>query len=48
MTDEQFQKMLICEHGGMCEVMAELYEVTRDERYLILTKRFVQRLILNR
>ncbi len=45
MTDEQFQKMLICEHGGMCEVMAELYEVTRDERYLILAKRFVQRLI---
>lgn len=47
MSDEQFQRMLICEHGGMCEVMAELYEITKDKRYLFLAKRFTQHVILD-
>lgn len=47
MSDEQFQRMLICGYGGMNEVMAELYEITQDERYLYLAKRFTQHLIMD-
>lgn len=47
MSDEQFQRMLICEYGGMNEVMAQLYEITQDERYLYLAKRFTQDLIMD-
>lgn len=47
LTEEQFQKMLICEHGGMNEVFADLYEITGNENYLKLAKRFCHRAILN-
>lgn len=40
LTEEQFDKMIYCEHGGMCEVMANLYEITKNEEYLELSKRF--------
>ncbi|WP_160675990.1 glycoside hydrolase family 127 protein [Clostridium sp. C8-1-8] len=40
LTEEQFDKMLYCEHGGMCEAMAKLYEITKNEDYLQLSKRF--------
>ncbi len=41
MTDEQFQKMLGCEHGGMCKVFADLYEITDNAKYLEMAERFV-------
>lgn len=47
MTDDQFQRMLICEYGGMNEVMAQLFEITQNERYLFLAKRFTQDLIID-
>jgi len=40
LTEEQFDKMIYCEHGGMCEAMANLYEITKNEDYLELSKRF--------
>lgn len=46
LTDEQFDKMLICEHGGMNEVMADLYVITKNEKYLELAKRFCHQVIL--
>lgn len=47
LTDEQFEKMLICEHGGMNEVMADLYLLTENKGYLNLAKRFCHQAILN-
>ena len=45
-TDEQFQRMLICEHGGMNEAMADLYLITGNKDYLDLAIRFCHRAIL--
>ena len=39
LSDEQIQKMLVCEHGGMNEVLADLTADTGDERYLVLAAR---------
>ena len=35
--------MLYCEHGGMCEVFGELYEITKDKKYLDLAVRFIDK-----
>ncbi len=40
MTDAQVQKMLLTEHGGMNEVLADLYADTGDARWLKLSLRF--------
>ncbi|NBS52046.1 MAG: DUF4965 domain-containing protein, partial [Spartobacteria bacterium] len=40
LTDEQMQRMLDIEHGGMTEVMADLFAVTGDAKYLAAAKRF--------
>lgn len=47
LSDEQFQRMLICEHGGMNEAMADLYLITGNEDYLTLAERFCHEAILN-
>jgi uncharacterized protein len=47
LNDEQFQRMLICEHGGMNEAMADLYTITKNEDYLKLAIRFCHKAILN-
>jgi len=47
LTDEQFQQMLACEHGGMVEVLVELYARTGDERYLRLAKRFYHKAVMD-
>jgi len=47
MTDIQFQKMLDEEHGGMNEVLADVYQMTKDVRYLDLARRFCHRSILD-
>src|SRR5699024_11760137 len=46
LTEEQFDRMLICEHGGMNEVMADLYIITGNDDYLELAKRFCNKAIL--
>ncbi|MCY2986826.1 MAG: glycoside hydrolase family 127 protein, partial [Planctomycetota bacterium] len=40
LTDEQMQKMLGNEHGGMNETLANLYGLTGDEKYLKIAQRF--------
>ena len=40
LSEEQVQEMLGCEHGGMNEVLADLYAHTGEERYLQLSKVF--------
>ncbi len=47
LTHEQMQKILACEHGGMNEVLADLYADTGDERYLKLAEKFHHDAILN-
>ena len=40
MSDAQVQRMLLTEHGGMNEVLADLYADTGDKRWLDLSLRF--------
>ena len=40
MTDGQFQRMLGTEHGGMNEVLADVYTITHAEKHLALAERF--------
>ncbi|MCM3164172.1 glycoside hydrolase family 127 protein [Metabacillus litoralis] len=47
LTDEEFQRMLICEHGGMNEAMADLYLITGNKDYLDLAIRFCHNAILD-
>ncbi len=47
MTDSEIQKMLTCEHGGMCKVFADLYEITKDEKYLKEAERWIHKEIIN-
>lgn len=46
MSDEQFQQMLRIEHGGMNEVLADTYFLTRDPRHLALAERFCHQAVL--
>ena len=46
MSDEQFERMLGVEHGGMNEVLADVYALTGDERHLALAERFCHQAVL--
>jgi uncharacterized protein len=46
MSDDQFQRMLGTEHGGMNEVLADLYTLTNEEKHLALAERFCHHSIL--
>ncbi len=43
LTDEQMQQMLGTEYGGMNEVLADIYAITGNKKYMDLAKRFNQR-----
>src|SRR5204863_4824466 len=47
MSDEQTQRMLNTEFGGMNEVLADLYADTADERWLDLSYRFEHHAVLD-
>ncbi len=47
LSDEQIQKMLRSEHGGMNEVFADVASITGNKKYLELAERFSHRFILN-
>lgn len=47
LNEVQFQRMLICEHGGMNEAMADLYAITDNQDYLELAIRFCHKAILD-
>ena len=46
LDDETFQKMLICEWGGMGDALARVYELTGDKDCLALARRFDEERII--
>ncbi len=46
LTPEQMQTMLKSEHGGMNEVLADVAQITGDDKYLALAKSFSHQAIL--
>lgn len=46
-SDEEFEQMLECEHGGMNEVFANLYEITKNEKYLRFAEKFTHKKLLS-
>jgi len=46
MTADDFEQMLRREHGGMNEVLADVYAITGDARYLTLARNFSHRALL--
>jgi uncharacterized protein len=47
LTDEQMQRMLGQEHGGMNESLADIYAITGDEKFLRLAQRFCHQAVLD-
>ncbi len=47
LSDEQMQHMLDQEHGGMNEVLADVYAITGDRKYLVTAERFNHHAILD-
>lgn len=47
LSDQQMQRMLDQEHGGMNETLADLYAITGDEKYLRLARRFCHQAVLD-
>jgi hypothetical protein len=46
LSDEQMERMLGNEHGGMNEVLADAYAITREPKYLFVAMRFSHRRLL--
>jgi hypothetical protein len=46
LSDAQMQQMLVAEHGGINEVLADVYRLTSDEKYLQAARRFSHRVLL--
>ncbi|AYL99343.1 glycoside hydrolase family 127 protein [Mucilaginibacter celer] len=47
LDDEKLQKMLLCEYGGMAEVLVNLYAISGDKKYLDLSYKFYDKKILD-
>ncbi|HKE92889.1 MAG TPA: glycoside hydrolase family 127 protein, partial [Povalibacter sp.] len=47
LTPEQLQTMLSVEHGGMREVLVEIYALTGNEKYLETSRRFYHHAVLD-
>jgi DUF1680 family protein len=47
LSEEQMQKMLDVEHGGMNDLLAQLYALTGDVQYLELAQRFCHKAVLD-
>lgn len=47
LNDDQIQKILHCEHGGINESLSELFAATGDEKYLEISKVFHHKEILD-
>ncbi|AYM99024.1 glycoside hydrolase family 127 protein [Chryseobacterium sp. 3008163] len=47
LSDTQIQDMLRSEHGGLNEVFADVYDITKNPKYLKLARRFSHLAILN-
>ncbi len=46
LSDQQMQRMLGQEHGGMNEVLADLYAITGDEKFIQAARRFSHQAVL--
>ncbi|GAB3659375.1 glycoside hydrolase family 127 protein [Echinicola sediminis] len=46
LSEEQFQRMLISEHGGMNEVFADVAAITGDKKYLELAEKMSHQVLL--
>ncbi len=46
LTEDQWQKMLVCEQGGMNEALANLYAITGNTNYLALAEKFYHRAVM--
>lgn len=47
LSEDQMQEVLACEHGGMNEVLADLFGDTDHESWLVLSRKFHHREILD-
>lgn len=47
LTDDQWQRMLACEHGGMNDALADVYALSGDTRYLDLARKFYHKAVLD-
>ena len=47
LTDAQLQKVLDTEHGGMNEIFADAFQMTKEIKYLDAARRFSHRMLLN-
>ncbi len=47
LNEQQFQRMLRTEHGGMNEVLADVYVLTGDAKYLTLSQRFCDHSVMD-
>jgi DUF1680 family protein len=47
LTEAQWQKMLVCEQGGMNESLANLYAITGNTNYLALAKKFYHEAVMD-
>jgi len=47
LSDEQVQKILVTEHGGLNEAYAETYALTGDERWLKIARRLRHKAVLD-
>ncbi|WP_276371385.1 beta-L-arabinofuranosidase domain-containing protein [Chryseolinea sp. H1M3-3] len=47
LNDDQIQKMLLCEYGGMNEVLVNTYAFTNNKKYLDLSYKFHDRVVLD-
>ena len=47
MSEDQIQEMLGCEHGGMNEILVEIYGITGAEKYLNMSRKFHHKAILD-
>jgi DUF1680 family protein len=47
LNDEQLQKMLLCEYGGMNEVLTNTYAFTGEKKYLDLSYKFHDKKVLD-
>ena len=47
LSDEQMERMLGNEHGGMNEVLVDAYAITKDKKYLTVARRFSHHRLLD-
>lgn len=47
LNEDQIQDMLNCEHGGINEILAEIYGITGDQKYLDMSRTFHHKAILD-